>query len=117
MFGSWLAGTYESAADTLRDPDGRLYKESFGMASNRAVKHRTQGEDGFEQARKDVGDLDAMFATGDFPTLLGWLREKIHKHGKRYTATELVKRVTGRTLSAEPLLNHLRKNAAELYGV
>ena len=31
MFGSWLAGTYESAADTLRDPDGRLYKESFGM--------------------------------------------------------------------------------------
>ncbi|MCU1360743.1 MAG: guaB, partial [Ilumatobacteraceae bacterium] len=34
MFGSWLAGTYESAADTLRAPDGRLYKESFGMASN-----------------------------------------------------------------------------------
>ena len=28
MFGSWLAGTYESAADTMRDPDGRLYKES-----------------------------------------------------------------------------------------
>jgi IMP dehydrogenase len=54
MFGSWLAGTYESAADTLRDPDGRLYKESFGMASNRAVKHRTQGEDGFEQARKEL---------------------------------------------------------------
>ncbi|MGB0112532.1 MAG: GuaB1 family IMP dehydrogenase-related protein [Ilumatobacteraceae bacterium] len=54
MFGSWLAGTYESAADTLRDPDGRLYKESFGMASNRAVKHRTQGEGAFEQARKEL---------------------------------------------------------------
>jgi IMP dehydrogenase len=54
MFGSWLAGTYESAADTLRDPDGRLYKESFGMASNRAVKHRTRGDDGFEQARKEL---------------------------------------------------------------
>ena len=45
MFGSWLAGTYESAADTLRDPDGRLYKESFGMASNRAVKNRTPHRD------------------------------------------------------------------------
>ena len=45
MFGSWLAGTYESAADTLRDPDGRLYKESFGMASNRAVKNRTADRD------------------------------------------------------------------------
>ena len=54
MFGSWLAGTYESAADTLRDLDGRLYKESFGMASNRAVKHRTQTESAFERARKEL---------------------------------------------------------------
>jgi IMP dehydrogenase len=54
MFGSWLAGTYESAADTLRDPDGRLYKESFGMASNRAVKHRNAGDRGFERARKEL---------------------------------------------------------------
>jgi len=54
MFGSWLAGTYESAADTLRDPDGRLYKESFGMASNRAVKNRTRDDHGFERARKEL---------------------------------------------------------------
>jgi IMP dehydrogenase len=54
MFGSWLAGTFESAADTLRDPEGRLYKESFGMASNRAVKHRNQHDHGFERARKEL---------------------------------------------------------------
>ncbi|MET0579395.1 MAG: IMP dehydrogenase, partial [Ilumatobacteraceae bacterium] len=54
MFGSWLAGTYESAADTMRDLDGRLYKESFGMASNRAVKHRTSTESAFERARKEL---------------------------------------------------------------
>ena len=54
MFGSWLAGTYESAADTLRDPEGRLYKESFGMASNRAVKNRTRTETAFERARKEL---------------------------------------------------------------
>jgi IMP dehydrogenase len=54
MFGSWLAGTYESAADTQRDPDGRLYKESFGMASNRAVRARTRGENEFERARKEL---------------------------------------------------------------
>jgi IMP dehydrogenase len=54
MFGSWLAGTYESAADTLRDPDGRLYKESFGMASNRAVKTRNRKETAFERARKEL---------------------------------------------------------------
>ena len=54
MFGSWLAGTYESAADTMRDPDGRLYKESFGMASNRAVKHRTKDEGVVERALKEL---------------------------------------------------------------
>jgi len=54
MFGSWLAGTYESAADTLRDPDGRLYKESFGMASNRAVRNRTRSEIPIDRARKEL---------------------------------------------------------------
>ena len=71
----------------------------------------------FEQARRDLGDLDGQFARGEFGPLLGWLREKIHRQGKRYRAPELVQRVTGRGLSAEPLLKHLRGKAAELYGV
>ena len=54
MFGSLLAGTYESAADTLRDAQGRLYKESFGMASNRAVRNRTRSEGAVERARKEL---------------------------------------------------------------
>ncbi len=54
MVGSWFAGTYESAADTLRSPDGRLYKESFGMASNRAVKNRTRFETPIERAAKEL---------------------------------------------------------------
>jgi carboxypeptidase Taq len=71
----------------------------------------------FEQAGKDLGDLAGQFGRGEFTPLLGWLREKIHCHGKRYRAPELVQRVTGRALSAEPLLKHLRAKAAELYGV
>ena len=54
MVGSWFAGTYESAADIVRDTEGRLYKENFGMASNRAVKHRTRNESPFERARKEL---------------------------------------------------------------
>ena len=54
MVGSWLAGTHESAADTLRDTDGSLYKESFGMASNRAVKSRTRTESNLDRARKEL---------------------------------------------------------------
>ena len=54
MLGSWFAGTYESAADTLRDTEGRLYKESFGMASNRAVRNRTRTESAFDRAKKEL---------------------------------------------------------------
>jgi IMP dehydrogenase len=50
MVGSWFAGTYESAGD-VHDEGGRLYKESFGMASARAVKARTATQSGFERAR------------------------------------------------------------------
>jgi IMP dehydrogenase len=51
MVGSWFAGTYESAGDIHDDGSGRLYKESFGMASARAVKARTSTASGFERAR------------------------------------------------------------------
>ena len=52
MVGSWFAGTHESPGDVHRDADGRLFKESFGMASARAVKGRTEGESAFDRARK-----------------------------------------------------------------
>lgn len=52
MIGSWLAGTFESPGDLLRDEAGRPYKESFGMASKRAVSARTRGDGGFDRARK-----------------------------------------------------------------
>ncbi|PRZ42966.1 IMP dehydrogenase [Antricoccus suffuscus] len=51
MIGSWFAGTHESAGDIVRDADGRLYKESFGMASARAVKNRTKDQSAFDRAR------------------------------------------------------------------
>jgi IMP dehydrogenase len=54
MIGSWFAGTYESPGDAFRDADGRLYKESFGMASARAVRHRSAGDSPFERARKEL---------------------------------------------------------------
>ncbi|WP_285509569.1 GuaB1 family IMP dehydrogenase-related protein [Actinokineospora sp. NBRC 105648] len=54
MVGSWFAGTYESPGDLLRDEQGRPYKESFGMASKRAVTARTRTETGFDRARKGL---------------------------------------------------------------
>ena len=52
MIGSWFAGTHESPGDLQLDAGGRQYKESFGMASARAVQNRNQREGAFEKDRK-----------------------------------------------------------------
>lgn len=55
MVGSWFAGTYESPGDLHRDVDDRAYKESFGMASARAVAARTAADStAFARARKSL---------------------------------------------------------------
>jgi carboxypeptidase Taq len=69
----------------------------------------------FEQAEKDLGDLSDMFRGGEFRPLLDWLRVNIHCHGRRYSAAELVQRVTGKALSHDALMRHLRGKFGPLY--
>ncbi|MBL8827409.1 MAG: carboxypeptidase M32 [Planctomycetaceae bacterium] len=71
----------------------------------------------FAQADRDLGGLDAQIARGEFTPLREWLIDRIHRHGQRYTATELVQRVTGRPLSHAPLMKHLRDKFGALYGL
>jgi IMP dehydrogenase len=54
MIGSWFAGTHESPGDLQQAADGRPYKESYGMASARAVQHRTTEESAYDRARKGL---------------------------------------------------------------
>ena len=54
MIGSWFAGTHESPGDLHVDADGRAFKESFGMASARAVANRTSTDSSFDRARKGL---------------------------------------------------------------
>ncbi|MFD7922675.1 GuaB1 family IMP dehydrogenase-related protein [Streptomyces sp. NPDC059740] len=54
MIGSWFAGTYESPGDLQHTAEGKPYKESFGMASARAVRNRTSEESAYDRARKGL---------------------------------------------------------------
>ncbi|MDT4999908.1 MAG: dehydrogenase [Mycobacterium sp.] len=65
MIGSWFAGTYESPGDLMSDREERLYKESYGMASKRAVAARTAGDRLFDRARK------ALFEEGISTSRMG----------------------------------------------
>ncbi|WP_028066325.1 carboxypeptidase M32 [Solirubrobacter soli] len=55
----------------------------------------------------DLPDIDATIAAGDFAPLREWLRENIHRHGRKFTSRELLQRVTGEELQVEPFLSYL----------
>ncbi|EFG79287.1 IMP dehydrogenase family protein [Mycobacterium parascrofulaceum ATCC BAA-614] len=65
MIGSWFAGTYESPGDLMRDRDDQPYKESYGMASKRAVVARSAADTAFDRARK------ALFEEGISTSRMG----------------------------------------------
>lgn len=70
----------------------------------------------YQQLLDDVPDLPEQFARGEFGALLDWFKEKIHRHGRKYTANELVERVTGATrIEAEPYLAYIRQKFSEIY--
>jgi carboxypeptidase Taq len=71
----------------------------------------------FARAEADLGNLAELLAHGDFRPLLKWLREKVHRHGQRYSAAELVEQATGRPLSSRPLIEHLTAKMGVLYGL
>ena len=62
-------------------------------------------------------DIPAQIARGQFATLLNWLRENIYVHGSKYTAPELIERVTGGPLRIDPYMAYLREKYGELYDI
>lgn len=71
----------------------------------------------FAQAmRRDLGDLDAEFARGEFGRALDWLRRNVHDRGSSLTPTELVTGLTGSALSVRPFLEYLEGKYSGIYG-
>jgi len=68
-----------------------------------------------EALRRDLPDLDDRLARGELRPVREWLRERIHRHGRRWPAPELCRQVTGNPLSAEPAMNYLEEKYTRLY--
>lgn len=71
----------------------------------------------FEQARKEMPDLDDRVARRDLSPLRTWLREKIHRHGSLWSGDELIRRATGSGLDAAPFVRYLKTKYGEVYGL
>ncbi|AMV37385.1 carboxypeptidase M32 [Planctomyces sp. SH-PL62] len=71
----------------------------------------------YARATADLPGLEAGFARGESADLLAWLRDKIHRQGRRYAPTDLIERAVGGPIDAAPLMAHLRRKYGELYGL
>jgi carboxypeptidase Taq len=71
----------------------------------------------WETINEAIPDLSKQISKGKFIELKNWLNENIHRHGRRYLAADLCKRVTGKELSADPLMRHLTGKAEAVYGI
>ncbi len=69
----------------------------------------------YAQADRELADLEGQIAEGRFEELLDWLREKIHRHGRKRDANDLLQDVTGRTLDASSWLSYIRQKYGRLY--
>ena len=69
----------------------------------------------FDTASEEIGDLSLQFTEGQFEPLLAWLRERVHRHGRSFSADSLVQNATSKPLSADALIQHLTDKLNPLF--
>jgi len=71
----------------------------------------------FAAAERELGPLPPRFEAGEFAPLLSWLREKVHRHGRRFEPAELIAKASGEPPSTRYLLDYLSQKFEALYGL
>jgi carboxypeptidase Taq len=71
----------------------------------------------YNQILAEMPEIPAHIERGEFAPLLTWLKERIYIHGKKFTPTELVKKVTGSELSARPFVEYVKAKYGDIYGL
>ncbi len=71
----------------------------------------------WEKINQDIPDLTEQIRQGKFDALLNWLREKIHRHGRKFEPQELVQKVTGSKIDPAPYIRYLNTKYGQIYGL
>jgi carboxypeptidase Taq len=66
---------------------------------------------------KDLPDIPGQIRQGQFSDLLGWLREKLHRHGAKYEPQQLVKTITGSPIDPKPYIRYLHDKYDKIYNL
>ncbi len=71
----------------------------------------------YNEALKAHPEIPNEMKQGRFDILHNWLKENIYRPARKYTAPELVRRVTGNDLTIEPYIQYLKTKYGELYSL
>jgi carboxypeptidase Taq len=72
----------------------------------------------WEKITADVPDLTDSFEQGEFGALREWLRENLHRHGRKFTPAETLERAAGANrIDPEPYVRYLRQKIGDIYGL
>ncbi len=66
--------------------------------------------------REDL-DVDGLVKDGEFEPIREWMREHVHRHGRRYPADELIEVATGEPLTADYFVEYAKEKFSDLYGL
>jgi carboxypeptidase Taq len=71
----------------------------------------------YNQALEDEPTIPDDIRQGKFDTLLTWLNTNIHQHGRKFTAAELTRRVTGEDIQSDDYMAYLETKFSDVYGL
>jgi carboxypeptidase Taq len=69
----------------------------------------------WERAHHDIADLDEQLAAGELGGLREWLREHVHRHGAKFTMTEMLERVVSGPIEVPPFVAYLKRKLGDVY--
>ena len=70
----------------------------------------------WEQAHAELAGLESQLSAGELTALREWLRARVHRHGAKFTAAQLLARVVGAPISVLPFVEYLERKLGEIYG-
>ncbi|HEY9178109.1 MAG TPA: carboxypeptidase M32, partial [Flavipsychrobacter sp.] len=71
----------------------------------------------YAQAKKEIPGMQALHEQGDYNSLLQWLRNKVHRHGRKYRSAELCKHITGEGLNFSAFMQYAQDKYKDVYDI
>ncbi|CAN5411815.1 carboxypeptidase M32 [soil metagenome] len=128
----------ELAVADIRDAWNQSYRDYLGLTPPDDAKgclqdvHWAYGSFGYfpsytfgniysamivERMQKDLPQMWQGAARGEYREILAWLRDRIHRHGRRLEAVPLIEQATGEKASPDAIIRHLRAKYGEIYSL